>query len=168
VSPSSMITLSNRVALSRLIPRSRWGIASVVAFVSALCIVGTALAAGYWNVWQANLPAPDGTRTEFSPSYDQDLWYVRMSWTANTHDMNFVTVTKDGTWHGLDAFAQAQWGTSGFGGGGSTPYDRYVLYEPVPGNYTPPGSPTTVKAGCQNPTGKSTVWTNCANIDTGS
>jgi len=126
----------------------------VVAATCALAgiLAVSARAAGYWNVWQANLPDPDGVRSEHTPFPGGDaIWRIRESWTSGTHDMHFSFIGDNGSWTNISVFI---FGTD-FSSGST--YDQYVIYN----NDAVAGG--TAKAGCQNPSGDSTVFTNCRN-----
>jgi hypothetical protein len=94
----------------------------------------------YW-FFQGYLPTAGGDRTA-GPHENQccsSPQWIRMSWTAPSHDMTFIAVRRsDYGWTGLPAYT--------FNG-----YDQtagyYVEY------YT--------AGGCQNPPFLSLVWTNC-------
>jgi hypothetical protein len=126
---------------------------AVVLAVAGLAAVfaATAYADGYWNVWQNYLPDSNGVRTKYTlaplPSGGN---YLRLSWTSGTHDMHFTLIANNGTWYNYSAFSGSEWGTD-------TPYDRYIEYF---GGQIPSG---VAQAGCQNPSGLSTVWVNCRN-----
>jgi hypothetical protein len=132
-------------------------------FAGALCLVSasaailatTAWASGYWNVWQGDLPGSDGVRSAHSAfPGGNNLWYDRVSWTSNTHDMNFSFIGNNGSWTNLSVHT---WGTEWTSG---SAYDEYLPY----GNAAVPSG--VAKAGCQNPSGLSTVFTNCRNAGT--
>lgn len=146
------------VRVSALMPSRRL----VVRFVVVLSVIApfvgamaaAAEASGYWNVWQADLPDSNGVRTKVTalqvPGGTNNL---RLSWdSSSNHDMHFTLIANNGSWYNSSAFAGAEYGTN-------TPYDRTLEYF---GNEIPSG---VAKAGCQNPAGLSTVWTNCRNAE---
>lgn len=66
--------------------------------------------------------------------------------------MNFLIIANSGTWYTISAFSQNEWSINP-----PSPYDRYMYYYQS-------GWPTGVaQAGCQNPSGDSTVYANCRN-----
>lgn len=107
--------------------------------------VPSASADTYWNVWQAWLPDSSGDRAKHSLYCLCGAdWYVRMSWTVNSHVMYFSFIFNDGSWYTPSSDGGIQI---------TGPYDRYWRY--VDSN--------VAKAGCQNPGGLATVWVNCRN-----
>jgi hypothetical protein len=121
----------------------------------AATFAASAWASGYWNVWQANLPNPNGVRSAHTVygGGPGGAWQIRLSWTSGTHDMNFSWIANNGSWTNLSAFM-----VGGEYAPGST-YDRWAGYTP---NFVTSG---VAQAGCQNPSGLSTVFTNCRNAE---
>lgn len=112
----------------------------------ALAASGSAQASGYWNVWQGNLPDASGDRSKHSSYFGAgQTWWVRMSWTADSHDMNFSYILSSGSWRNVNSAHGVVW---------TGPWDR--LY----------GWDGYAKGGCQNPAGKPTVWVNCRHAET--
>lgn len=135
--------------------------AVVFSAVAALpaTLAGMARASGYWNVWQANLPDSGGVRTKTSaPQIPGGTNNIRLSWdSSSNHDMHFTLIGNNGTWYNSSAFGAHEYGTNP-----PTPYDRYEEYFAQVGGSIPSG---VAMAGCQNPAGDSTVWTNCRNAE---
>ena len=140
----------------RLWPSSfgaRVAVLLLAGVILALSTAAVALADTYWNVWQNNLPSGGvwAKHTPYGGSNLQD-WELRLSWTSNTHDMNFLVIDGSGRWHDFDAFSQYEWNTIP-----ATPYDRWMQYDPHQFyDYVQ-------AAGCANIVGDSTVWVNCRN-----
>jgi surfactin synthase thioesterase subunit len=131
---------------------SRLGAALCATATLVGALAGSAQASGYWNVWQANLPDSGGVRTKTTPpQIPGGTNNIRLSWTSDTHDMHFTLIANDGTWYNSSAFAGYEYGTN-------TPYDRWIEY--FGDGEIPSG---VAAAGCQNPSGLSTVFTNCRN-----
>lgn len=83
----------------------RRAIAGIVAGVAMVLLVGPAGASHstYW-FYQGYLEKADGTRYvhhEDPPGCCADSFVVRMSWSVNTHDMSFIAIHNDGSWHGF-------------------------------------------------------------------
>jgi len=144
-------------ALIPLISRIRF-VAFLCVILAAAALTATAWASGYWNVWQGNLPGSDGMRAQHTLyggcGYVGCGWVLRLSWTSGTHDMNFSLIANNGSWSNYSAETYGAEYTNG------SYYDRVwpYSYNAVPTN--------VAKAGCENPAGKSTVFTNCRNADT--
>jgi hypothetical protein len=104
-------------------------------------------------VWQGNLPDSSGTRSAYSVYGGGGAnWTIRMSWTSGSHYMYWLFISNDGSWH--------QDSTNVFGSyypNGGGPYDLILTYGPLWVNHG------VAQAGCQNPSGLSTVWVNCRN-----
>lgn len=112
------------------------------AITLAAASVASASHSGYW-FFQGYLQRPDGTRTvhhEDPPGCCADSFVVRMSWEVNTHDMNFIAIHNDGSWHGFS----------------------HPWYDPDNEARFP--SDTYKRGGCQNPSSYAfyrAIWTNC-------
>jgi len=127
-----------RVTLARALQRSRLLLA-LTGVTLALCLPAAATASHstYW-FFQGNLPTGGGTATVHHEAICcYTFMVVRMSWEAATHDMNFLFIHRDGSWHGLlaeywDADQQA-----------IVPTDTYA------------------RGGCQSAWTWWPVWTNC-------
>lgn len=134
--------------LSKLSLRRRFVAAVVVAAIVSIIAVGSALASGYWNVWQGNLSS-----SAHSVYGGGSPWLIRLSWTSGTHDMNFSWISNNGSWYNASAEAIGnEYNPGSF-------YDRIVAYDS--GVFPGVG---VAQAGCQNPA--STVYTNCRNAAT--
>jgi hypothetical protein len=121
--------------------RRRCSLRCLLAAVATALFAGTAQA-GYWNVYQGNLPDSSGVRHKTGVYLGGgEAWYVRMSWTSGSHDMYFLFIDNGGSWH-------SYWSYNGTQVTG--PYDRVLGYV---GNLA--------RGGCQNPGGYSTVFVNC-------
>lgn len=130
-------------------------VVACTAVVLALTLAGLARASGYWNVWQGNLPGSDGVRSHHTlfGGGTGSYWQIRLSWdSSSNHDMHFSLIANNGSWDNFSAQ-----GTPGSEFNPPSPYDRYVTY----GDYAMTSG--VAKAGCQNPSGLSTVFTNCRN-----
>lgn len=116
-------------------------------------MAATAWADTYWNVWQGNLPDSGGVRSKYTPfgGGSTEAWLLRLSWTADTHDMHFLWIANNGDWSAEGAELYGNEWSSG------TYYDRWVSYS---NSQTPSG---VAQAGCQNPIPLATVYTNCRN-----
>jgi hypothetical protein len=114
-----------------------------------LVMASSAQASDYWNVWQGNLPDASGVRHKTSVYLGGGgvFWFVRMSWTLNSHGMWFLIITNDGSWH--------QYTTSVYGDPVTSDWDKKFGY-----------SGNVGRAGCQNPGTLATVWVNCRNSGT--
>lgn len=126
--------------------RSVQGLLATGAIVLALA--GSAQAGhNYWNVWHDNLPDGSGVRAKHT-AYNGagQAWVVRESWTADSHDMNFLLIRSDGGWESYSALI--------YGTPVTSAWDRVVGYQGY------------ARAGCQNPQGATTVWVNCRNAET--
>ncbi len=123
------------------------GTALVVAIFLTLGVPNGS-ANNFWNVWQNWLPDSSGVRSHQTPYYGSgtDEWFIRMSWTVNSHYMRFKFIYDNGSW-----FSPSSDG--GIETSPPSPYDRYWVYY----------DSNIAKAGCQNPDGLSTVWVNCRN-----
>jgi hypothetical protein len=132
----------------------------VALLVVILCVLaalagtltGTAWAAGYWNVWQGNLPGSDGQRAQHSAYGGSGVWKIRLSWdSSSNHDMNFSWISNNGSWYNVSAEgAGLEYSPPSF-------YDRKISYDDSL------FSVGVAQAGCENPAGDSTVYTNCRN-----
>lgn len=129
---------------------TRTVVATLAVAVLLSLTTATALGSSFWNVWSGNLPDSNGVRAKHSLYLGGGaLWYIRMSWTSNTHDMYFSWILNNGSWANLSALT---YGTEDTGY-----WDRYISYYPtdfVSG---------VAEGGCNNPGTLSTVWTNCRN-----
>jgi hypothetical protein len=130
----------------------------VARFVVILCVLAalagtltaTAWADGYWNVWQGNLPGSDGQRAKHS-AYGSGTWHIRLSWTTDTHDMNFSWISNNGSWYNVSAEgAGAEYSPGSY-------FDRKISYD------NSLFSVGVAQGGCENPSGGYTVYTNCRN-----
>lgn len=129
--------------------RRRLFVRSLRAIAALSMVLATSAQAGdgYWNVWHDNLPDANGVRAKHSAYLGSGQpWVVRMSWTANSHDMNFLFIRSDGGWE--------SWSALTYGTPVTSAWDRAIGYQGY------------ARAGCQNPQGLSTVYVNCRNAET--
>jgi hypothetical protein len=129
-----------RGTLARALRSSRLLLASTgVALALSLPVSATASHSSYW-FFQGNLPTGGGTATVHHEAICcYTFMVVRMNWEAATHDMNFLFIHHNGSWHGLLA---EYWDA-----------DQEAIVN----------TDTYARGGCQNPPSWTwyVVWTNC-------
>lgn len=122
------------------------GLLATVALASVL-VASVQAGDGYWNVWHSSLPDASGVRAKHTAYLGAgQAWVVRMSWTTNSHDMNFLFIESNGAWNSVSALT--------YGNPVTSAWDRVIGYQGF------------ARAGCQNPQGLSTVFVNCRNAET--
>lgn len=114
------------------------GVVLLILAAASLAFAGTAFAS-YW-FFQGNLPRPDGTRSTFLGSDDNNPpVFIRESWSPCTHNMNIVLVNTDYSWT----------------------VKTFQLLNGCDQSFQDLSYPAHINYGCSNPTGDSQVYDNC-------